>query len=130
MEVPLGMQAAWRRLRPDRRLMKAHGVREAGLEEVVVAGGQPAQHVGQAVALGIVELRQRAHVTLGKNEHLERPHRPPWNQRDEVVVLKDDALSRAKLRGEVVAQQALAGAVEALALRSGLRCRLVGYEAG
>jgi hypothetical protein len=46
MEMPLRMRVPVRR-----RLVEAHRVREAGLEQIVEARGQPLERVGQPVPL-------------------------------------------------------------------------------
>ena len=71
VEVSLGM-----RLLVRRRLVEAHCVRKAGFKKIVVAGGQPLEHVGQPVSLFTVHLRQCAQVAAAEQKHLKGPDGP------------------------------------------------------
>src|SRR6185437_14118807 len=121
MEMPLGVVGSI-----ERRLMEAHSVREAGLEEIVVARGHAFKRVGKRVALVRSELRQRRAVSAADDECFKRPNRPPGNKRDEVIVFEDDAALPGALLAQVFAKQTAAGAIEIITLAGGLGGRLIG----
>ena len=99
MQVPFRMVSSIGRL-----LMKAHGVRERGFEEVVVARSDALEYVGQRVAAGIVESGEVYHVISATKQNFEWPNRPERNQNDEVLVFADNSLSHHALEFKVVAK--------------------------
>jgi len=72
-------------------------------------------------------------MAAADQQYLKGPDRPPGDQSHEVLILEDDAGRFVFLRGlfgsQVVAQQAMAGAGEMLALGRDLGDRLVGNKA-
>ena len=88
-------------------LVEAHGVGEADLEEIVVAGGDGFEDGREGGALGGGEGGEVAEVAAGKDEGLEGPGGPVGDEGDEEVVLDDDAgVGLREFGGEVVAEQA------------------------
>ena len=85
-------------------LMKAHGVREQGFEEVVVPRGDALEYVGQRVAAGIVVSGEVCHVISAAKQNFEWPNRPERNQNDEMLVFADNSLSHRALEFNVVAK--------------------------
>src|ERR1039457_7281918 len=123
--MPLRMRAAVRR-----RLVEAHCVREAGLEEVVVAGGQTFEGIGQAVPFLVPQFRQSAKMAARDQERLERPDCPPRHKGDKMLILKNDALSGCLFSGNVFAQEAATGERKMVTLSLCLGGRFVGHKTG
>ena len=111
------------------RLVEAHGVREAGLEEVVEADGDAVEGFGECVSLFEGELGEGSGVALAEQQDLERPDGPEGYQGGEVIVFKDDAVVGGLFRNQVFAEQAMAGEGEVFALGPGFGGGLVGNEA-
>jgi hypothetical protein len=88
-------------------LVESHGVGEADLEEVVVAGGDGLEDGGEGTTFGGGEVGEAAEMATGKDEGLERPGGPVGDDRDEEIVLDDDASFRVrKFGGDVIAEKA------------------------
>src|SRR5689334_21230807 len=93
------------RLPVGRSLMKAHGVRKSGLEQIVVANSDAAKNVAEEIAFFPVELFEGCDVALAQYERLERPHRPERNDDCESIVLADDALVSLEFQSKIIAQK-------------------------
>ena len=85
-------------------LMKAHGVRERGFEEVVVSRGDALEYVGQRIAAGLVVSGEVCYVNSAAKQNFEWPNRPERNQNDEMLVFADNSLSHRALEFNVVAK--------------------------
>ena len=118
------------RLAVARGLVEAHGVGEAGLEEVVVAGGGLLEDVGERGLLAVSEFGQRADVALRQDEGFKGPDGPPRDNDEEVVVLANDADLFFRFDLEVVAEQAGVFLGELCLERFGLLGGLVGDVLG
>src|SRR5580692_2855624 len=73
-------------------LMKAHGVRETGGKQTIVAHGQLLQNIRQPMLLRWAECIHAPQVCAAEQQGLERPDRPKRYQHDEFLVLAHDAL--------------------------------------
>ena len=90
-----------------RPLMKTHGVREAHLEEVVIARSNSFEHRRKSFLLIGGEIGKAAEVPAWQHERLEGPDGPVRHQGYEVVVLDNDSGIRVlKLRFQVITQEA------------------------
>src|SRR6185437_10570753 len=116
----------WVRLTVGRRLVEAHRVWKAGGEQIVEARGHALERLGQPVALDWRKLRHGAAMAAAHDHDFERPHRPPWHQRGEVLIFKNNALAGGAFSVNVLAKQAAAGARQVLALCCSFSSRLVG----
>ena len=125
VEVPFRMRRAiyW-------RLMEAHGVGEADVEEVVIAGGEALEDVGEGVAFVTGELGEQTEVAAGEDHGFEGPDGPPGNEGGEVAVFDDDSIAGGALGGEIAAEQAGAFFGEVGLLGFGFQGWFVGDVAG
>ena len=72
-------------------LMKAHGVGEADLEEIIVAGGDGCEDGGEGGAFRVGEVGETAEVAAREDQGFKRPRGPVGDEGDEEIVLDDDA---------------------------------------
>ena len=88
-------------------LVEAHGVGEADLEEIVVAGGDRFEDGREGGALGVGEVGEVAEVAAREDEGFEGPGGPVGNEGNEEIILDDDAgFGVGDLGGDVVAEEA------------------------
>ncbi len=127
VQLPVGIAAAVRGL-----AVPAHAVGEAGLEEVVVAGGQPLENRGQGVPLGVGEVGEGLHRPPGQEHGLEGPDRPKGDQGHPMVVFHHDAraiVPNGQFGGQIVHQQGRAVVLEVGALGDLFLGRFHGHPA-
>ena len=100
----------------------AHRVREAGLEQVVVAGGEFLQHPGEIRPLGGAGMREAGQVGARHQQGLEGPDGPPGHYGQPVFAIDHDPLALLPFAFGVVEQQVAAMAFQIAALADiGLR---------
>ena len=116
VEMPLRM-----RLFVCGLLMKAHRVRKARGEEIVVARGQLPEYVGQSRSLCAGEMIK------GRDQRFEGPDGPERHKSEEAVVLAHQPFLLIEFCFEVVAQQAGALLLAVAPLSLCLSCGFVGY---
>ncbi len=100
VQMPFGMGFPVRRA-----LMKAHGVRERNLKQIVVTTGNLLENVGQVGSFRITQIVQSRHVTFAYDHDLERPDGPERNQSNEAIVLTHEPLLRPQLHFKVITKQ-------------------------
>src|SRR4028119_2193246 len=86
-------------------LVETHRIGERDLEQVIVAGGELFEDVGQATSLRLLKIRERTHLAPADDKRLEGPHRPERHQGYEVLVLGHYPLARFQFQCEIVRQQ-------------------------
>lgn|SRR5690606_21633385 len=100
MHVPVGVGLAvcW-------FLVKTHGVGEADVEEVVVAGGEAGDNVGKGGFVVGGHFVHGGYGAEGGDDGFEGPFCPEGNEGDPEVIFADDTLVQAELGFKVVGQE-------------------------
>ena len=71
----------------------AHRIGEAGLEQVVVAGGKLFEYLRQCATLTVVQVGDAADVAFGQQQGFKRPCGPVGDDGQPVVVFGHDAFA-------------------------------------
>ncbi len=102
VDVPVGVGLA-----VGGGLVEAHGVWEADVEEVVVAGGEAGNDVGEGGFVVGGHLVHGGYGADGGDDGFEGPFCPEGDEGDPEIVFADDALVEAELGFEVIGEEGL-----------------------
>src|SRR5208282_3650331 len=98
-------------------LMKAHGIRERNLKQVVVASGEAFEDVRQAGASDAIEGGDIGEVTLAQQQSFKGPGCPEGDDREIGIILADDSIFRDQFQGVVVTEETTAALAEVICER-------------